>query len=52
MRVVIDSILIVVIVKHYSERSQIFNFRSSEVKQLREHGQRFHLNSSEVKWHS
>ena len=37
------------IVKHDSERSQIFNFSSSEVKQRSERSQRFGFNGSENK---
>ena len=48
MGVVIDLVLIVMIVKHDSERSEIFNFSSSEVKQRSERSQRFHFNSSKV----
>ena len=56
--VVRDFILIVVKVKQRSERSQIFYFNTSEVKQrsvvsekkqCRERSQIFHLNSSEGK---
>ena len=49
MNVVRDFILIVVKVKHGSERCQIFHFSSSEVKQRSEHSKRFHFGSSEVK---
>ena len=49
MGVVIDFILIVMVVKHHSERSQIFNFSSSEVKQRSERSQRFGFNGSENK---
>ena len=49
MVVVIDFILIVVIVKHYSEGSQIFHFNSSEAKQHSERSQRFHFLVTYVK---
>ena len=41
----------VVKIKHGSERSQIFHFSSSEVKQCSDPSQRFHFDSSEVKQH-
>ena len=37
------------VVKHHSERSQIFHFSSSEVKQRSERSQRFGFNGSENK---
>ena len=52
MGVVRYFILIVVKIKHRSERSQIFNFSSSEVKQPSERSERFHFDSSEVKQRS
>ena len=47
--VVRDFVIMVVKIKHGSERSQIFHFSSSEVKQLSDRSQRFHFDSSEVK---
>ena len=47
--VVRDFVIMVVKIKHGSERSQIFHFSSSEVKQLSDRSQRFHFGSSEVK---
>ena len=38
--------------KHGSERSQVFHFNSSEVKQRSECSQRFHFDSSEVRQRS
>ena len=49
--VVRDFVIMVVKIKHGSERSQIFHFSSSEVKQCSEPSQRFHFDSSEVKQH-
>ena len=50
--VVRDFILMVVKIKHGIERSQIFHFSSSEVKQRSDRSQRFHFDSSEVKQRS
>ena len=47
--VVRDFVIMLVKIKHGSERSQIFHFSSSEVKQLSDRSQRFHFGSSEVK---
>ena len=46
MSVVRDFILIVVKAKQCSERSQIFHFKISEVKQRNDRPQRIHFNSS------
>ena len=50
--VVRDFVIMLVKIKHGSERSQIFHFSSSEVKQLSDRSQRFHFDSSEVKQYS
>ena len=50
--VVRDFVIMVVKIKHGSERSQIFHFSSSEVKQLSERSQRFHFDSSDVRQRS
>ena len=52
MSVVRDFILIVLKIKHGSERSHIFHFSSSEVKQRSERSQRFHFDSSDVRQRS
>ena len=49
MNVVRDFILILVKVKHCSERSQRYHFKSSEVKQRNERSQKIHFNSGESK---
>ena len=52
MSLVRDLILIVVKVKHRSERSQIFNFSNSELKRRSECSQIFHFNISEERQRS
>ena len=42
----------VVKIEHGSERSQVFHFNSSEVKQRSDCSQRFHFDSSEVRQRS
>ena len=49
MSTVRDFILIVVKVKHCSEHSQRYPFKSSEIKQHSQTSQGIHLNSSESK---
>ena len=47
--VVRDFVIMVVKIKHGSERSQIFHFSSSEVKQRSERSQRFHFSVTYAK---